>query len=157
MLGEPGTPNNWEKVKMRNSALSLLAALVMMVSFAVAPASANSDATGQNFSVSLSGMADFAMPGDTVTGQLSVTIPQGPGFVAARKQVFYTITVDTPFGDATVLTGSFRMTAGRTRTIPFSLPIDDTAAAGLYRVKVGVTIDGESLSVGHELEIGGKR
>jgi hypothetical protein len=141
---------------MRNSALSLLAAFALMISFAALPASADDSATGRNFSVSLTGLADFANPGDTLQGQISVTIPSN-GPIAARKQVFYTVTIDTPVGDATVLSGDFHMRAGRTRNFPFSLPIEENAVPGIYSIRVQLTVDGESLSVGHTLEIGGKR
>jgi hypothetical protein len=142
---------------MRNTALSLFAAFLMTLTFAVAPASADDAATGQRFSVSLQGLSDFAAPGDELEGQLSITIPAPQSGVRPKKQVFVTATVVTPFGEATIFNSSFRMTAGQTRTIPLSFPIEEDAAPGLYRIKIGVTIDGESLSVGHEVEVGGKR
>jgi hypothetical protein len=142
---------------MKNSALSLLAILVLTLSFAVSPVNANDTASNEEFSVSLSGMTDFAMPGDTLEGQLSITLAPPVTPIAAKKQVYYDVAIATPLGDATVFSGSFRMRAGRTRTIPLSFPIEPDAAPGFYTVKIALTVDGETLSVGHTVEIGGKK
>jgi hypothetical protein len=142
---------------MRKTALSLLAAIALTLSFAAAPANADDSASGQRFSVALTNIDSFAMPGDTLEGQLSITIPGPASGVQARKVVSIEATINTPFGDATVLTGTFRMRAGHTRTLPLSFPIDDNAAAGTYKLAIAVTVDGETLTVTQEIEIGGKR
>jgi hypothetical protein len=140
---------------MRKATLSLLAAIALTFSFAVAPASADDTAVGQTFSISLNDMPDSAVAGGTVTGTFTIDLLDS--IRAVTRTVSYTVTVESPFGEAVLRSGSFRMTSGNARTVQLSLPIAPDVRAGVYEIHVNVTVENETLSVDHALTIGGKR
>ena len=134
---------------MRHAAISVIAIFMLLTTISVAPAYADDTATGNRFSVTLSGLQDKVFVGDTLTGTLSITTAPA----LRRYQVNYEVYVTTPLGDSPIQSGSFRMAAGHTRTFPLSFPVTADSAPGLYQIKIVVEIAGEQLSVGHEFEL----
>jgi hypothetical protein len=140
---------------MRKAALSLLAVFVLTLSFAVAPASANTTVVGETFAISLDDMPDSAVAGNTVTGTFTINLLDS--IRAVKRTVSYTVTAESPFGEAVLQSGSFRMTSGNTRTFELSLPIASTTRSGVYEIHVNVTVESETLGVDHAITISGNR
>lgn len=136
---------------MRHMTSSIIAALVLLTSFGAAPAFANGTETGNRFSVSLENAPAFVAPGSSLDGVLTVTTFGPP---TRRVTVRVDMLVTTPLGDAPIQSATFNMRTGRSRSFPFSLPVEDDAEPGLYQMKIIVTIEGESISVGHDFEVG---
>jgi hypothetical protein len=122
---------------------------MLMTTIGIAPAYADDSASGEHFSLTLSGLQDKVVVGDTITGTLTLTTAPAKG----RYQVHYEVLVSTPLGEAPVQSGTFRMTPGRTRTFPLSLPVTADVAPGIYQIELVVEIAGETLSVVHEFEL----
>jgi hypothetical protein len=140
---------------MRKAALSLFAAFVLTLSFAVAPASANESAIGERFAISLNEMPDSAVAGNTVTGTFTINLLDS--IRAVRKTVSYTVTAETPLGEGTLRSGSFTMVSGNPRTVELSFPIAPNTRPGVYVIEVSVTVDNETLVVSHAITISGNR
>jgi hypothetical protein len=136
---------------MTRSALAFIAAIILMVGFAIVPVSANETRTGTQFTLSLQALPDTASPGGTMSGTLSLFIVGDRG--SGRRVVPYTVSVETPFGNSIVRSGSVSAPVGKLRTVRFSLPISDNATLGTYTLTVTATVNGETLYVHHTVVI----
>lgn len=134
---------------MRNTVLSIVALLFLSTTFAMSPAYANGFAAGDRFSLTMDGFQESLAAGDTLSG--TITITTAPS--VRRSEVRWQVLMTTPLGDAPVESGQFLLRGGRTRTIPLAMPLEEDAAPGLYRVKIVVTYENETLSVGHEFVV----
>jgi hypothetical protein len=140
---------------MRTTLLSLFATFLIAVSFTTVPVSAAGSAVGETFVLSVEGFPDSAAAGTTVSGKISITLLDS--IRAVTRQVSFTITSETPFGEAVLKSGTFTMTSGQTRTVSFTLPIAGDARPGTYTLRANATIVNETLSVDHAIDIAGKK
>jgi hypothetical protein len=137
---------------MKKAYVSLVALALVFASFS-ASAFANGEAVASNFSVSMTGFPDTISRGDTLTGTISITLAGQKDPFAKRQRVRVEVFVATPLGNAPVRTATLSMLPGTTRTLNVAIPVDKTAAPGLYAMKLVVTVGGETAAVGHELRV----
>jgi hypothetical protein len=131
-------------------------AAVVLVAGLSAPAAANGTVRGEHFTLSLQDLPDVCPVAATMYGRLSIYIVDDQDDRFVMRTVPYTVTVATPFGKSIVKTGSFRVPAGKTKSVRFGLPVDETAKPGVYTLTVSAMVDGETLSVDHVVEITAK-
>jgi hypothetical protein len=136
---------------MKRLHVSLVALALIFASFA-APAFANGTATGRNVAVSLADLPDIVAPGDHVTG--TVTIALSGDVREKRHRAKVQLFITTPLGDAPVQTASFNIQPGTQRTFNIDTIVPQNTPTGVFSLKLVVTLDGETLSVDHELKVG---
>ena len=135
---------------MKRTAFASLAILALLVSLA-GPVSANGVAQGKILTVVLQGLPDTCPTGVAMTGELMLLIADNG--VPGKQPVSINVTVQTPFGDATVFHATFRMERGQKRLIPLNIPVGTRVPPGDYYFDVSVSTKGETLTVGHEVNI----
>jgi hypothetical protein len=126
-------------------------ALALIFAAAAVPSMANGVAEGRGFSVTVEGFPELVARGDDVTG--TITISMFPSVPIRRQDLTYQVFITTPFGDAPVMSGSFLVRPGVTRSVKIDVPVETTAEPGNYSMKIVFTSGGESLSVGHDLTV----
>jgi len=137
---------------MKQAYVSLVALALIFASF-TAPAFANGEAVAKTFTVSMKGFPDVISRGETLSGTISITLAGDKNPFERRHRVHVDVFIATPLGDAPVRSATFGMLPGTTRTLDVDIPVQKTAATGLYAMKLVVTIDGETAAVGHELTV----
>jgi hypothetical protein len=136
---------------MTRSAHAFIAAIVLMVGFAAMPVLANETKTGEHFTLSLQGLPDTCPPGETMSASISIFIVDDTKPV--KRMVPYTVSVQTPFGNSVIRTGTVLLPAGKTKTLKVAIPVQENAAPGSYELAVSATVDGETLAVHHTVAI----
>jgi len=137
---------------MKQAYVSLVALALIFASFA-SPAFANGEAVAKTFTVSMKGFPDVISRGETLSGSISITLAADKNPLARRHRAHVEVFITTPLGDAPVQSFTFGIQPGTTRTVNVDIPVDKSAATGLYTMKVVVTMDGETVGVGHELTV----
>lgn len=136
---------------MKQGFVSVLALTLALIFAAAAPSKANGIAEGRGFTVSMDDFPDVVARGEDVTGK--ITISMFPSMPIRRADVVYQVYITTPFGEAPVLSGSFTLRPGVTRSVKISIPVDPTATPGDYSMRLVLTSGGESVSVDHDLTV----
>jgi hypothetical protein len=134
--------------------LASLAIIAMLVSFA-GPVQANGVARGKQLAIALQGLPDSCPTGVAMTGELMIQLADDG--TRGRRLVAVDVTVDTPFGDASIYHATFRMAPGKARVIPLNIPVPANAPSGDYHFDVSVQVKGESLTVEHDVYIYGPK
>ena len=130
---------------MKQAFVSLLALVLMTATFAV-PARANGVFAGERVTIYLEEFPDTVAAGGTMNGVVTVVVTGQPG---QRFRAEFEVLVVTPFGEAPVQSGSFRISANSKRSAAISMPVDEHAKAGTVGFKVVVTVAGETVTADH--------
>ena len=140
---------------MKRALLASLAIIAMLVSFA-GPVRANGAVRGTQMAIALQGLPDSCPTGVPMTGELMIQLVDDG--THAKRLVTIDVTVDTPFGDASVLHATVRMAPSKVpRMIPLNIPVPANAPSGTYHFDVSVQVKGETLTVEHDVYIYGAK
>ena len=134
--------------------VSLLAVVLASGVFGVPSARADGYASSEAFSVTLKGLPDTCPPGETMVGEATILLNDlrlGP--IARPQRVTVIVFLETIVGPVIVYKADFFMKPGSQRVLQIEIPVAADAEPGRAVFEMHVTVDDETLRVGHEVEI----
>ena len=144
---------------MKHTHTSLLALIVMMMTFAV-PAMAGAPVQepifqippvrSATFDIIVEDFPDTISRGQTLTGSVTVVANGNP---SQRFRVRLELLVETPLGDAPIQSGTFRINGNSRRTFNLSIPVSANARPGEHTLRFVVTVGGETLTAEHVIVV----
>jgi hypothetical protein len=132
-----------------------VAAFLLFFALAAArPALAGTSAVERGLDVTLTDFPDRVYLGANLEGTVTISMREGG---ASAKTADIVVYVDTPVGRAAIASEKVRLAPGRTKAIPFSMPVSEDAPTGPFEFTVEVRYAGEVASASHTIYVvGGK-
>jgi hypothetical protein len=135
---------------MRRAIFGVVAALLLSTSI-VTPAFGNGIERGNSITVAIKDLPDICPAGMVMHGWAVIEVL--PDASRVKQTVTLEVTVDTPFGDATVMTESFKMLPGTSRSVRLNIPVAENVPMGDYHFDFTVSTKSETVTVGHDVRV----
>jgi hypothetical protein len=133
---------------MRRAIFAVVAALLLSTSI-VTPAFGNGVERGKTMNFAIQDLPVTCPAGMVMHGWAVIEVL--PDASRVKQTITLEVTVDTPFGDATVMTESFKMLPGTSRSVRLNIPVPDNVPMANYHFDFTVSTKSETLSVGHDV------
>jgi hypothetical protein len=142
---------------MRKAAVSLVAMVIMLATFALPTHAGARDFTfakGTNYEISIDGLPDTVAAGSTITATITLTVFAG---VSQSRKVFGTYEYGVVDKDLNAVgfnhRGAASVPVGRTKILRKSFVIPANAPTGEHGVMLSTVLLGENLKVGKFIDV----
>ena len=142
---------------MRKAAVSLVAMVLMLATFALPTNAGPRDFTfakGVNYEISIDGLPDNVQAGSTITAVITITVYPG---AAQSRRVLGSYEAGIVNSDLEVIgfshRGAAQIPVGKTKTLRKMFRVPANAPTGVHGVMISTDVLGENLKVGKFIDI----